>query len=43
LKSLLQKRTNSEVLGRKSPRVRANIGLQWTLSGNQVVSDGDEI
>lgn len=28
---------------RKSPRVYFNIGLQWALSGNQVVCFGDDI
>jgi len=37
MKLLLQKRINSKVLLRKSPRVLSNMGLQWVLSGNQVV------
>ena len=31
------------MLERKSPRVYFNIGLQWALSGNQVVCFGDDI
>jgi len=37
MKLPLQKSTNNDVLVRKSPRVRYDIGLQWELSGNQVV------
>ena len=43
MKLFLQKRTNNKVLERKSPRVYFNIGLQWALSGNQVVYTGDDI
>ena len=43
LKLLLQKRINNKGLERKSPRVHFNIGLQWALSGNQVVYTGDDI
>ena len=39
----MQKRTNNKELLRKSPRVYFNIGLQWALSGNQVVCFGDDI
>ena len=31
------------MLERKSPRVHFNIGLQWALSGNQVVCIGNDI
>ena len=37
MKLLLQKSTNNDALVRKSPRVHYDIGLQWELSGNQVV------
>jgi len=37
MKLLLQKRTINDALVRKSPRVRYDMGLQWELSGNQVV------
>ena len=37
LKLFLQKRINNKELERKSPRVDFIIGLQWALSGNQVV------
>ena len=37
MKLPLQKSTSNEALVRKSPRVRYDIGLQWELSGNQVV------
>ena len=43
LKLFLQKRIRNKVLERKSPRVYFNSGLQWTLSGNQVVWRGDAI
>ena len=43
MKLFLQKRINSKVLGRKSPRVHFNVRLQWALSGNQVVCSGDVI
>ena len=39
----LQKRINNKVLERKSPRVYFIIGLQWALSGNQVVCYGNVI
>ena len=32
-----KERINNKELVRKSPRMYFNIGLQWTLSGNQVV------
>ena len=37
MKLPLQKSTNNDALVRKSPRVRYDMGLQWDLSGNQVV------
>ena len=43
LKLRLQKRIINKGLERKSPRVYFIIGLQWTLSGNQVVCSGDVI
>ena len=43
MKLFLQKRINNKGLERKSPRVHFNIGLQWALSGNQVVYTGDDI
>ena len=43
LKLFLQKRIINKVLERKSPRVYFNIGLQWALSGNQVVWFGNDI
>ena len=43
LKLFLQKRIINKVLERNSPRVHFDIGLQWALSGNQVVCFGDDI
>ena len=43
MKLRLQKRTNNDALVGKSPRVRYDIGLQWELSGNQVVCCGNTI
>ena len=43
LKLFLQKRISNKVLERKSPRVHFEIGLQWVLSGNQVVCLGNYI
>ena len=43
LKLFLQKRTNNKELERKSPRVHISVGLQWALSGNQVVCYGNVI
>jgi FMN phosphatase YigB (HAD superfamily) len=43
MKLLLQKRINNDALVRKSPRMYYYIGLQWELSGNQVVYFGDDI
>ena len=37
MKLPLQKRINNDALVRKSPRVHNDMGLQWKLSGNQVV------
>ena len=37
MKLLLQKRINNDALVRKSPRMFYDMGLQWELSGNQVV------
>lgn len=37
MKLPLQKRINNDALVRKSPRMYYDIGLQWELSGNQVV------
>ena len=37
MKLLLQKRIINDALVRKSPRMYYDIGLQWDLSGNQVV------
>ena len=41
MKLLLQKRINNDALVRKSPRMYYDIGLQWELSGNQVVRSGN--
>ena len=43
LKLFLQKRIRNKVLERKSPRMHFKIGLQWALSGNQVVWIGNTI
>ena len=43
MKLLLQKSTNNDALVRKSPRVYYYMGLQWELSGNQVVRCGNTV
>ena len=43
MKLLLQKRTNNDALVRKSPRMYYDMGLQWELSGNQVVCCGNTV
>ena len=43
MKLLLQKRINNDALVRKSPRMYYDIGLQWDLSGNQVVCCGNTV
>ena len=43
MKLLLQKSTNNDALVRKSPRVHYCMGLQWELSGNQVVRCGNTV
>ena len=37
MKFHLQKSTNNDALVRKTPRMYYDMGLQWELSGNQVV------
>lgn len=43
MKLPLQKSTNNDALVRKSPRVHYYMGLQWELSGNQVVRCGNTV
>ena len=43
MKLLLQKRIINDALVRKSPRMYYDIGLQWELSGNQVVCCGNTV